>query len=611
MAETHTLTAPRGHSDRSRAMHGVLRLAAALAAVLLAAGSAAAGAKMTTEKWADTDEAFGAFTRRIDASNPRNLLARPGVKVFGDAPNPRELVDGAAGVRGGEGRVNIEGQPAVITFYLGQPKPVHVVGFYTFNVDSRANQDFEVRVADNTAHPGQMPKFPDAPLATSGDKILGPDSGGFHTAFAAPDGGPLLPGKVDWVEFRIWRAYPSQAGQPAKTKNPQGWTAAIELEVLGDPADVVVISPEEKARTAALRELGNRPPYEKKATWQETMQASREALLAWECEIDTLILHRSGVTLGPWRAVGPMPADSEAARQIERLAQVDLAKPLAVKGEGGAELAWRECPDIRDGQTADLAALFKAKPGEVIFLCRPIATEMEFAGNEGLPLGVGLAAGKLRVIGGRSSLNVADEGRPAAPNQWAWSVREPPGRYHVLATIPAPKAGPWRLWFMPQPPLSKPGAGPRRERVDQRRRLFDRVKADFADPVSLTQIRWEQWDSTWVRFERRAMAGREYFATDWIPGEPLILVDQYNAAAQNRIEAVARTLETAEPEVRARVAPWLARAKAASAPAALAEARRRYYDVATMQEAMIEHHRIGSMRLAVRDQQQTFADAYP
>ena len=41
--------------------------------------------------------------------------------------------------------------------------------------------------------------------------------------------------------------------------------------------------------------------YTRRGTWQETMQASREALVAWECKIDTLILHRSGVTLGPWQ----------------------------------------------------------------------------------------------------------------------------------------------------------------------------------------------------------------------------------------------------------------------------------------------------------------------
>jgi formylglycine-generating enzyme required for sulfatase activity len=586
---------------------GVLAAAAGVVALFVAT-AAAAGVEMKTESYANTREGFEKMARRIDDLNARNLLARPGVRVFGDAPSPRELADGSAGVQGGEGRVQIEGQPSVIAFYLGRLAAVHEVGFFTFNGDARANQDFEVRLADGSAHAGQMPKFADQPALTTGDKILGRDGGGFHTSFVSREGGPLVPGKVDWVEFRIWRTLGGKAGQPAKTKIPGGWTAAIELEVLGDPKDVVVISAEEKARAAALRDLGNRPPYEKKATWQDSMQASREALLRWECEIDRLVLQRAGVTLGAWHTVGPLAADSEEARQIERLDKVDLAKPLALKGK---ELAWRPCPDVKDGETVDLAAALKARPGEVIFLCRALAMEMEFAGNEGLAIGLGLAGGKLRVLGGRSSLTVTDDGAPAAPNQRAWPLREKPGQYHVMAALAVGKDGQCNLWFMPQPPMSKPGAGSRQERIAQRTRLYDKLKTDFPDPVSLMQMKWEQWDSTWVRFERRGMAGREYFPTDWAPGKPLVLVSQYNAATEVRAEAVAAELATIEPAIRTRAAPWLEKFKAAKAPDTLAEARKRYYAVATLQEAMAEHHKIESMRLAVKDQQETFGDRYP
>ncbi|MBE3068754.1 MAG: hypothetical protein IMZ66_00800, partial [Planctomycetes bacterium] len=548
------------------------------------------------------------MAQRVDADYGRNLLSRPGVKVFGDAASPRELVDGSAGIAGGEGRVEINGTPSVIAFYLGRPKPIHEIGVFSFNGDSRANQDFEVRVIDNSARPGQMPKFPDQPVFSSGDKILGTDGGGFHTWFAARDGGPLVAGQADWVEFRIWRAYPSKAGQPAKTKQFDGWSAVVELVVLGDPKDVVVVSPEEKARAAALASMGNRPPYEKKATWQESMQASREALLKWECEIDQLVLQRAGVTLGPWHAVGPVPADSDEARQIERLDKVDLAKPLALKGK---ELAWRPCPDLKDGEMLNLAATLGAKPGDIVFLCRAVTMELEFAGNDGLAVGLGLAGGKLRVLGGnRSSLTVTDDGLPAAPNQRAWALREKPGPYHLMAALPVAKDGQCNLWFMPQPPMSKPGAGNRQERVSQRGRFFDKLKTDFPDAVSLMQIRWEQQDSIWLRFERRSMAGREYFPTDWAPGRPLVLVSQYNTFAAERAATVEKELDTIEPAIRARAEPWLATFRTSKAPDTLAEARQRYYGVAAVQESMATHHRIESMRLAVRDQMETFGDRY-
>ena len=599
-----------GLPDLSR-RHAVVAWASSpwTAVVFLAAAGLAGGSEMKTECWSNNQDGFKKMSERIEAQNPRNLLARAGVRIFGDASSPRELVDGSAGVAGGEGRVQIDGQPSAITFYLGQLKPVHEIGVFTYNGDARANQDFEARFADNSAHPGQMPKFPDAPLLTTGDKILGTDGGGFHTWFVSADGGPLTPGKVDWIELRIWRTYPVKAGSPAKTKQPQGWTSVVEVEVLGEPNDVVVMSAEEKARAAALREMGDRPPFEKKGTWQETMLASREALLRWECEIDRLVLQRAGVTLGNWHTVGPLPAGSEEARQIERLNQVDLTAPLTIKGR---QLTWRECAEIKDGEMADLAALFKAKAGEVVVLCRKLDVEMEFAGNEGLAMGVGLAGGKLRIAGGKSSLAVSDDGAPVLPNQRAWPLRESPGHYHVLAVLPVGTDGQCKLWFVAQPPMSKPGAGSRHERIGRRMQLYDKLKSQFTDLASLTQIKWEQSDSIWVCFERRAMAGREYFPTDWAPGKPeQVLVGQYAAAVVIRLAAIEKELTTIEPAIKARVEPWLTQFQAGKAPETPDEARKRYYAVAAIQDAMAEHHKIESMRLAVKDQQETFGERYP
>ncbi|MGA2501548.1 MAG: hypothetical protein ABSH20_27730, partial [Tepidisphaeraceae bacterium] len=578
-----------------------------MVSLLLVTRMAVAEVAMKTESWANNAQGFEQMARRIEDEHGRNLLARGGVKAFGDAAGATELVDGAAGVAGGEGRVMLDGHPSVITFYLGKPQAIHEIGFFTYNIDSRANQDFEVRLADNSAHPGQLPKFSDAPTFTSGDKILGPDAGGFHTLFVSSNGGPLTPGKADWVEFRIWRTYPSKAGQPAKTKNPQGATAAIELEVLGDPKDVVAISPEEKARMAVLREKGNRPPYEKKGTWQETMQASREALLKWECEIDGLVLHRAGIDMGPWRTLGAVPGDGEDVRQIERLAKVDLATPLALKGR---QLTWRECA-VRDGEMADLAAMFKARPGEVVVLCRPVSMDVEFAGHDGVMMGVGMTAGRIKLLGGQSQLSVGDNGGPAAPNQRDWSLREKPGQYHMLAVLPVGKDGRCHFWLMPQPTMSKPGAGTKDERIARRMHLYDQLKNDFADAVSQAQMKWERWDSIWVRFEKGGMSSRHYFHTDWAPGNPGPLVEQYNTAIEVRAADVEKELRTIEPAIAGRVGPWLATFKATQAPNTLAAARSRYYAVATVQAAMAEHHKVESMRLAVKDQQKTFAERYP
>ena len=577
-----------------------------IALALAASPVLAVEAQLKTQAWSNNAQGFAQMQQRIDANNSRNLLARPGVRIYGDAPSPRELADGTAGVAGGDGRVNIEGQPSVIAIYLGQPKPIHEVGVFTYNGDSRANQDFEVRFADNSASPGKMPKFDSGPVFSTGDKILGNDGGGFHTSFAARDGGAILPAKADWVEFRVWRTYPVKAGLPAKTKTPQGWTAVVELEVLGEPGDVVVLTAEQKAKAAALRDRGDRPPYVKMATWQETMLASREMLLQWECEIDQLMLERAGVTLGPWRALEPLPANSDELRQVERLGKVDLSQPLALKGR---QLTWRDAA-VKDGAMADLAKLLGAKPGQVIVLCRPLTMEMEF-GGDGLAMGVGTTGGRLRMIGGQSSVTITNDGSPALPNQRSWNLREKPGQYHLLAMLPVGQDGQCRLWLMAQPPTQRPGAGNRGQRIDNRKRLYDQIRRDFKDDVSLAQLKWEELDSIWVRFERRQMSGREQFPTDWVPGAPNIIADQYKTFAEIRIAAAEKRLETIEPAIRERVEPWLKQFKASPEPTTLESARARYYAIAAVQDAMAEHHRIESMRLAVKDQQQTFSDRYP
>ena len=145
--------------------------------------------------------------------------------------------------------------------------------------------------------------------------MLGRNGGGFCAGFVAPGGGLVVPHKVDWVQFRIWRTYPVRAGSPSKNANATGWSAVIELQVFGDPKDVLTIPPEVLQRRKAVREafakLPKQSPYEKKATWQETMQAAREALVRWECQLDALASAIRAVAVA-----GVFPA--EAAARIDR-----------------------------------------------------------------------------------------------------------------------------------------------------------------------------------------------------------------------------------------------------------------------------------------------------
>ena len=584
-----------------------------LVACWLAAAAGAAQVEMKTEQWANHDDAFGKFNERIVAGNLRNLLARKGVRCTSNgglgAGAVRFLTDGYAGERGGEGRAFVNGQPSVITFYLGQPKPIHEVGIFTFNIDARANQDFEIRFASNAQAPGKEPTFPDKPHFTSGDKVIGPNAGGFHTRFVAKGGGPVLPGKVDWVQLRIWRTYNVKAGHPARTTTPSGGSCYIELELYGAPDDVVRLTAEDIARRQAIREAPKQPGYEKKATWQETMVAAREAMVEWETLHDRLALPDMGGTLGPWHVLGPLPANSREAAQLSRQRTIDLAKPVPLKDR--TPLAWQALAAVEDGRMIDLAKLLKARKGDVVFLCRTLAVEQQFDRRNPFSCGVGLGAGTIKLLPRGHTLRDRRTNPPCTPNQRTWGLSVGPGKYQVLARVPVANDGTCRFWFMPQPAASRPGAGSQRTRLGRRHALFGRLKRDFAAPADQTRLTWEQLDRIWFTRRYVIMAHYEQYLTDWVPGDPAFLAEQYHAAVERRLGKLAADLAVADAATRAKVERWLPGFKAAEAPQEVAAARARYYALATVQEALAVSHRLESMRLAIGDQRDTFGPRYP
>ena len=584
---------------------GTVAIAAALFVSAFSSVLAAAG--MKTEDWPNTDEGFQAFEHRVGATNPRNLLARKRATVVAtEAGNAEGLADGAAGERGGEGRVFVSGQPSVIACYLGGVKEIREVGVYTFNIDARANQDYEVRFADNGAKPGEKPAFPDAPALTTGDKVIGSNRGGFHSWFVDEAGGPLTSRKVDWVEFRIWRTYNVKAGSPAKTREPQGWCAVIELEVLGPEDDVVLPSPEELAKRKALRALPRQAPYVKKGTWQETMVAAREALLEWECSLDRLILRDGVVRFGPWHAAAPLPRDHEAVARLNGSRRVDLSTK-----EGGPAPRWRACPEAVDGQLLDIGRLLKARPGEVVFLARTVTISTALDRRKPFTVGAGLARGELRLLPSRSRLAFAERDGPAVPNQKVWEWAHKPGEYQLLVRAETDATGRCALWITPHVSGGRRSAGNVQARLSRRQSLHARVRRDFPDAVSTTQIGWEQTDSIWLRFRRLQMARKLWFLTDWCKGDPAFLVEHYSRASASRADDLEETLRTSGEAARERVGPWLAGLSEREAPTSVAAARRRYYSLATVQETVAEAHRLESMRLAVEDQQATFGELYP
>ncbi|NOZ21124.1 MAG: formylglycine-generating enzyme family protein [Planctomycetes bacterium] len=595
--------------------------------LVLCTSALAVDVEMKTESWANTDEAFAQLTQRIESMNRRNLLARRGVAIGENkdisAGAIRLMFDGAAGVRCHEGRAFVNGTPSVFSFYLGEPKTITQVGLFTCNLDARANQDYEVRFANNSANPGKLPTFKKKPDLTSGDKVIGKNGGGFHSYFVAKDGGELFPGKADWVQFRIWRTYNVKAGTPAKAGNTAASaTAVIEIEVLGAKDDVLVLSKEEIERRKAIREAPKKPAYEKKATWQETMVAAREAILEWECMQDKLAAPDSAMQFGSWYALGPINRGDPVAREIERQKTVDLKKQYKTKD--GKPLTWQERKDLEDGTMIDLVKAFAPRkngdrpdgrsvpifPDSVVFLCRSMKVTAEFDRRHPYTIGIGFASAWIKILPRYRTLWPPRELKEVVPNQISWELQIKPGNYQVLARlhIPSEKMGTDQtagqspsFWFCPQAPINNPGAGDLRTRIRRREALFSQLKRDFPDPVSVQQITWEQADSIWIKFARRSMARKEKFLTDWNPGVPVFLVDQYKGAIEKRLAELEGEHAAATAE----------RFKAYKDCEDIGELRRTYYSVATLQEMLKEANRTETMRLAVADQKKSFGSRYP
>lgn len=571
-------------------------------------GSAAAEVVMTSEHFENTDTAFEQCGERIAQLHGRNLLARRGVLVQSDGSfsDASLLTDGLAGSRGDEGRVFLNGTPTVIAFYLGQPKPVTEIGLFTFNVDTRANQDFEVRVADNSTHPGVKPDFGSAAVFSSGDKVIGPNAGGCYTRVADKSGGPLVPGKVDWVEFRIWRTHTIPAGEPARSGRG-GASVYVELAVLGAPDDVVLPSPEERARRQRLSSLPKQPPYEKKATARETLIAGREAMLDWEAMLDRLVLPDLGVALGSWHVLGPVTRADGTVAELDKATKVDLAQRF--QAAGGRELAWERRDDWNERPLLDLTGYRGARPQDIVYLCRTVTFGTQIERNR-LRLPVSGSEGWVRWLPKQQTVGLRG---PVAPHDRDWELEGDPGEYQILVRLAARADGQRRFWSALEPSASRPGAGPLNVRAARREGLFRRVWDDFADPLDRLRLRWEASDDFWSGRDGRRL-------NDWLPGESdAYLRAKYQEGISQRLAALKKALAE-ETGIRALVLKDRKDGIAAELQAAdaalkseldLAAFQEQYEHLHVLEEMIAVAGRVRSLRLAVQDQRDTFPDRYP
>jgi len=240
-------------------------------------------------------------------------------------------------------------------------------------------------------------------------------------------------------------------------------------------------------------------PYVKKATWQESMRASRKKLaenLAEEYEH----LKALGVEPGPWYTIGPF--DRIKNTPYEDVFGPELDSSLERTYYNG-KLKWVKKAEWKDGMVNRLPG----DNGDVVanFLQRTIKAGKSVR----LPVYLGSNDG-IKVWFNEEKVFSDDVGHKAYPDQYVLQLDFKKGANKLMLKINNRAAGHAFYFSM------VPGGGIRSEQIEG---VWQTVESGFPDKMSRRQIRWEREDQIWT--------------DDWQPGDFQSLARRYAAACPN------------------------------------------------------------------------------
>ena len=226
--------------------------------------------------------------------------------------------------------------------------------------------------------------------------------------------------------------------------------------------------------------------YVRKATWFETMRASREALLTlrgYDSEFQKNLL-------GPWYSIGPFKGSggSVFSQVFPPENEIDLTKTY-----NNGSLRWENKSGWADGSVVDLGPESMC----AIYLVRTITVPRDTI----LPASLGSDDGiKVRVNGIEILANNVNRG--VHPDQEFVDLVLKKGENKFLMKINNNQGG-FGFYFR----LEDAGM----------KSLWKLLKRDFVDVKSVTEMTWEQIDSIWVK--------------DFNPGDLTSLAKRYVAAS--------------------------------------------------------------------------------
>jgi len=300
--------------------------------------------------------------------------------------------------------------------------------------------------------------------------------------------------------------------------------------------------------------------YVKKGTWQETMQASREALVVH--------LNKPGKPqvptkpqFGPWYEIGPYSGGEAFSQAYLPEKEIDLSK-----ADGNRK--WRRINAV-DGNVHALSL----GGNTATYFYRQITagsptTVMSYYGSDD---GLAVWLNKKNIISNRVL-------RGPSANQDKAQLVLKQGENHLLIKIWNNSGG--SGWYFS---TSEQAGGKKDIRTAMQEGLWDLVSRDFDDSAARRQMAWEQADNIWV--------------TDWKKGDLADLGRRYvgpskGTSASQKIEALVKNVRSQKD---------------------LDAVRALYYRSRATQEAMAQlaQFNLKALRLAIEDLTTSFPKTYP
>jgi len=239
----------------------------------------------------------------------------------------------------------------------------------------------------------------------------------------------------------------------------------------------------------SISSRGVAPPlyYVKKATWQETMEASRKALAAFEkqeARHQIRRLKKLGIQPGPWYSIGPFsspnidPYKAVFGPELE----IKLNKTYA-----DGKLKWQKREEWKDGEVHKLSGDAVSGEGKVVadYMFRNISASKAIT----LPVYLGSNDGIQVWFNGEKVL-ARDIGRKAAADQDIINLNFKKGVNTFLMKVNNRAAAHGYYFSM------RPGGGVRARRFE---RLWDFLARDFSGETEHRQMRWEREDAIWQK----------------------------------------------------------------------------------------------------------------